>query len=254
MLRMTKIQKSRFLQTLFNTTMTITLYRPVGPRELALIEQAEWKAFPPRLPEQPIFYPVTNEEYAIQIARDWNVKASGSGYVTRFEIDAEYAAKFPRKIVGSKIHEELWVPAEELEAFNSKISGPITVTHRFSNDAKPDDSASLQGLWQPVYAELDGEEAPRMALEKMELELAAGKYAVRFGGEISDQGTYEVHAKHITLTGTGGPNQGRTIPSIFKFPNSATLSICYGLGGKRPLRFKTAPGEQLYLVNYERKR
>lgn len=112
---------------------------------------------------------------------------------------------------------------------------------------------SPEGLWQPVYAELDGEEAPRMALEKMELELLAGKYTVRFGGETSDEGTYEIHAKCITISGTNGPNAGRTIPSIFKFLNETTLSICYGLSGKRPLRFKTGPGEQLYLVNYQRK-
>jgi hypothetical protein len=86
-----------------------TLYRPVGPKELALIEQCGWKAFPPRLPDQPIFYPVMNEEYAIQIARDWNVPASGFGYVTR----------------------ELWVPAEELEEFNQHIISLIEVTQRF---------------------------------------------------------------------------------------------------------------------------
>ena len=110
---------------------TITLFRPVGPKELALIEEADWKAFPRRLPEQPIFYPVTNEEYAIQIARDWNVKASGAGYVTRFEVDAEYAAKFPKKVVGARVHEELWVPAEELPEFNSRIVGKIVVTRAF---------------------------------------------------------------------------------------------------------------------------
>lgn len=235
--------------------MTVTLYRPVGPLELALIEKSGWKAFPPRLPEQPIFYPVTNEEYAIQIARDWNVKSSGSGYVTRFEVDAEYASKFPKKVVGGKVHEELWVPAEELEIFNSKISGEIAVTHRFPGEglSKGETPSPIEGRWQPVYAELDAEEAPRMALEKMELELAAGKYAVRFGEEIYDQGSYEIHAKCITLTGTEGPNAGRIIPSIFKFVNESTLSICYGLSGKRPLRFKTGPGEQLYLVNYQRK-
>jgi hypothetical protein len=58
----------------------LTLYRSVGPKELALIEASGWREFPPRLPEQPIFYPVTNE-YATQIARDWNVRASGSGFV-----------------------------------------------------------------------------------------------------------------------------------------------------------------------------
>jgi hypothetical protein len=66
---------------------TITLWRPVGPEELRLIEAAGMKQFPPRLPEQPIFYPVTTEEYAVKIARDWNFPASGSGFVTRFEVD-----------------------------------------------------------------------------------------------------------------------------------------------------------------------
>ena len=67
---------------------TITLYRPVGARELALIEAAGFSEFPPRLPEQPIFYPVLNEEYAIQIARDWNAAHDGAGYVTRFRVNA----------------------------------------------------------------------------------------------------------------------------------------------------------------------
>ena len=58
---------------------TRTLYRPVGPTELMLIRESGWTAFPPRLPEQPILYPVLNQEYAAQIARDWNVKESGSG-------------------------------------------------------------------------------------------------------------------------------------------------------------------------------
>jgi len=54
----------------------------VGPQELDLIRAADMKAFPPRLPEQPIFYPVTTEDYAIKIARDWNVPASGVGYAS----------------------------------------------------------------------------------------------------------------------------------------------------------------------------
>lgn len=110
---------------------TTTLYRPVGPQGLALIEASGWTAFPPRLPDQPIFYPVTNEPYAIQIARDWNVKASGSGYVTRFAVDASYLARFPIQTVGGREHTELWVPAEELAEFNRHIVGLIEVTCRF---------------------------------------------------------------------------------------------------------------------------
>jgi len=111
---------------------TVTLFRPVGLEELELIKASGWKAYPPRLPDQPIFYPVTNEGYAAQIARDWNTKTgSRHGYVTRFDVDEEYAARFDRKIVGGREHEELWVPAEELEEFNRNIVGPIEVTQTF---------------------------------------------------------------------------------------------------------------------------
>ncbi len=110
---------------------TTTLYRPVGPEELALIENSDWKVFPPRLPEQPIFYPVMNEEYAIQIARDWNVPASGSGFVTRFKVESEYLKRYEEHCVGAAIHRELWVPADDLEEFNQHIVGLIEVTQSF---------------------------------------------------------------------------------------------------------------------------
>lgn len=109
----------------------VVLYRPVGPKELELIKDSGWKKFPPRLFHQPIFYPVMNEEYAIQIARDWNVSASGSGFVTKFHVDVEYISKFQVQNVGGEIHNELWVPAEELEEFNDHIVGLIEVTKEF---------------------------------------------------------------------------------------------------------------------------
>ena len=91
------------------------LYRPVGPRELELIKALNYKAFPPRLPEQPIFYPVTNEEYATWISSRWNVRDYGSGYVTRFAVRSELAGRYPVQRVGGGHALELWVPAEELE-------------------------------------------------------------------------------------------------------------------------------------------
>jgi hypothetical protein len=65
---------------------TVTPWRPTGPEELALVEASGWRNWPPRLAGQRIFYPVLNEEYAIMIARDWNVRQSGAGYVTRFQV------------------------------------------------------------------------------------------------------------------------------------------------------------------------
>ena len=111
-----------------------SLYRPVGSKELALIEQSDFTAFPPRLPEQPIFYPVMNEEYACQIARDWNTKFNEDkvGYVTRFSLPKDYLTQFERKIVGGSQHEELWVPEEQLDEFNSKIVGKIEVIRKYT--------------------------------------------------------------------------------------------------------------------------
>lgn len=112
---------------------TVTLYRPVGTRELELIARSDWKAFPPRLPDQPIFYPVTNEGYARQIARDWNAVHNDDrrGYVTRFDVRADVASRYDRRVVGGREHEELWVPAEELAAFNNAIVGQIVVIARY---------------------------------------------------------------------------------------------------------------------------
>lgn len=109
----------------------LILYRPVGPQELALIAASGWREFPPRLPDQPVFYPVMNEEYATQIARDWNVPGSGSGYVTRFAVCARYAARFPVQRAGAGVHRELWVPAGELPEFNRHIAGEIEVIAEF---------------------------------------------------------------------------------------------------------------------------
>ncbi|WP_294088052.1 hypothetical protein [Sphingomonas sp.] len=113
------------------SNQTITLWRPVGPEELALIEQLGMRAFPPRLAEQPIFYPVTTEDYAVKIARDWNVPASGVGFVTRFEVRKDYLDQFDVQIAGGTAHQEYWIPAEELDAFNAAIVGEIVVVQTF---------------------------------------------------------------------------------------------------------------------------
>ena len=115
-------------------TNTVTLYRPVGPKELQLIRESGWRKFPPRLPGQPIFYPVLNAEYASQIARDWNVKESGAGYVTRFAVEAQFAKRYRTQQVGSSLHQELWVPADELEEFNRHIVGVIEVVAEFRRE------------------------------------------------------------------------------------------------------------------------
>ena len=109
----------------------ITLWRPVGPNELALIRKADMRAFPPRLPEQPIFYPVLSEEYAVKIARDWNVPASGSGFVTRFRVRRSFLDNYRVEKAGGSAHLEYWIPAEEMTAFNQAIVGEIEIVAEF---------------------------------------------------------------------------------------------------------------------------
>jgi hypothetical protein len=110
---------------------TVTLFRPTGERELALIRESDMRAFPPRLPEQPIFYPVLNEGYATQIARDWNTKDGGTGYVLRFHVQAEFLSRYEIQTAGSRIHQEYWIPAEDLDEFNRHLVGTIEVLAEF---------------------------------------------------------------------------------------------------------------------------
>jgi hypothetical protein len=109
----------------------VVLYRPTGPAEMALLELAAFRRWPPRLDEQPIFYPVTNERYAREIAEGWNVDDDGVAFVTRFHVRAALATRYAVETVGAAHHTELWVPAEDLDAFNEAIVGPIEVLARF---------------------------------------------------------------------------------------------------------------------------
>lgn len=116
-------------------TDTTVLWRPVGHAEPALIEASGMTAFPPRLPDQPIFYPVVSEDYAIKIARDWNVPASGAGYVLRFAVRGDFLSGYNIEEAGGRAHREYWIPAEDLAAFNNAVVGPIEIARSFSADA-----------------------------------------------------------------------------------------------------------------------
>jgi hypothetical protein len=110
---------------------TMTLWRPVGPAELSLVRESGWRVWPSRLPDQPIFYPVLNEAYAVKIAKDWNVPAAGAGFVTRFDVEADFAHRYPVRQAGGRNVLELWVPAEDLQEFNAHLAGPIEVVREF---------------------------------------------------------------------------------------------------------------------------
>ena len=130
---------------------TVILYRPVGLRELELIKHSGWKKFPPRLEWQPIFYPVLNQAYADQIAAEWNTKDAFSGYcgvTTEFGLLESHYLKYAVQNVGGVIHNELWVPADELEDFNAHIIGGINVISGFFGDKfkMPEDTELAEAL------------------------------------------------------------------------------------------------------------
>lgn len=119
----------------------VELFRPVGSNELALIKNSKFRAFPPRLPEQPIFYPVTNFEYAEQIARGWNSTDPGHGnlgYVTRFRVRREFLESYETHTVGGQIHTEYWIPADDLKAFNANLIEPIEVVAEYRHGNRID--------------------------------------------------------------------------------------------------------------------
>ena len=120
----------------------------------------------------------------------------------------------------------------------------------------PDDAKALQGNWKPAKAELAGQPLADAVLKTISLKLDNGKYEV-FVGEHPDRGTYTLDStgkpKGITVTGTEGPNNGKTFPAIYELKGD-TLRICYDLSGaKRPTEFKSIAGTRLYLVTYNRK-
>ena len=120
------------------------LYRPIGAAEYALLVRNGFGRWPARLPHQPIFYPVTTEAYARQIARDWNVRdvASGFvGYVTRFAVRSDFLARYPVHTVGSRAHQEYWIPAEHLDELNANVVGLIDVVAEFRPETAADEAS-----------------------------------------------------------------------------------------------------------------
>jgi hypothetical protein len=137
---------------------TITLYRPVGQKEMMLVIESNYSKFPPRLEWQPIFYPVLDKDYASEIAEKWNTRDEGGnylGFVTRFEVLADEANKYPVQNVGARNHNELWVPSEELETFNQAIVGKIIVVKVFvGEDFKQAANNEIENLLENLNNEI----------------------------------------------------------------------------------------------------
>ena len=118
---------------------TITLFRPTGQNELNLVAESGFTKWPARLPEQPFFYPVTNFEYAAEIARNWNTKDKENGaigYVTKFSVTKKFISHYATHQVGAQHHTEYWIPAEDLELLNQNIVGNIEIIAKFEAEEK----------------------------------------------------------------------------------------------------------------------
>jgi len=113
---------------------TVTLWRPAGPQEMDLVRASGFRRWPPRLPEQPIFYPVLNAQYASRIAKEWNVPASGIGFVTRFAVRKAFLDRYEVHKVGGEGILEYWIPAGDLEELNDNIVGMIEVVCHYTAD------------------------------------------------------------------------------------------------------------------------
>lgn len=115
----------------------------------------------------------------------------------------------------------------------------------------PSPAAQLPGTWEPVKASLGGKELPNAFFQGGKLVLTATTY--EFSG---DEGTWSVvpggPPLRMDIVGTKGPNQGRTMHSIFQIAGD-DLTICYQLGpGERPQAFTTTEGTKEFLVHYRR--
>jgi hypothetical protein len=106
----------------------------VGQTEFELVRASGFREFPPRLPQQPFFYLVLNEEYATQIARDWNTKDESFGfvgYVLRFNVQTDFLPQYEIRVVGRFMPQEHWIPARELVNMNANIVGSMEVVSEF---------------------------------------------------------------------------------------------------------------------------
>ncbi|OWK43342.1 TIGR03067 domain-containing protein [Fimbriiglobus ruber] len=122
---------------------------------------------------------------------------------------------------------------------------------------EPKDDDAFQGTWLPSTAELAGKMFPDEVRKTIKLVVKDDKYTVTVGKQV-DQGTVKrnptAKPKEIDITGTDGPNKGKTILGIYELDGD-TLRVCYDLGGKsRPTEFKTKEGTPLFLVTYKREK
>ncbi len=140
-----------------------------------------------------------------------------------------------------------------------KLFNAFALVLSFASAAAGGDATDdpLDGTWLPASAELGGQPFPDEVRKTIKLVVKDGRYTATVGRQV-DRGTVKLAPAAtppaLDITGTEGPNKGKTILAIYERKGD-TLRICYDLGGKkRPTEFKTAAGTQLFLVEYRRQK
>src|SRR4051795_13334605 len=87
----------------------------------------------------------------------------------------------------------------------------------WGDDAK--DGDTIQGTWLPATAELGGKMFPDEVRKTIKLVVKDDKYTVTVGKAV-DQGTIKLKPtakpKTLDITGTDGPNKGKTFLAIYE--------------------------------------
>lgn len=136
----------------------------------------------------------------------------------------------------------------------TSLAFAVVLTVPLGTRAADKDADTLQGTWRPSEAELGGKAFPDEVRKTIKLVVKDDTYTVTVAGA-ADKGTVKLNAKakpkELDITGSEGPNKGKTIPAIYE-RDGDTLKVCYDLSGKaRPTEFKTKEGTQLFLVTYK---
>ena len=113
-----------------------------------------------------------------------------------------------------------------------------------------------QGHWSAVSAIVGGTPFESSVTESITLAITGEQYEVHVGDKV-DKGTCTTDVSQspnrMTITGTDGPNAGKTFLAIFDLPSDDQMRVCYDLSGSAyPTAFDSTPENKLFLATYTR--
>jgi hypothetical protein len=109
----------------------VTLYRPATAQQLQAIARADWLAFGAESLISGYFYPMLHSSYARLLAREWNARQYGEGFVLQCRVHADGLSSFQPQTVATARHLEYCIPANKLHAFNAALCERIQVVQHY---------------------------------------------------------------------------------------------------------------------------